>query len=484
MLTFSDWQNILNEDWYIQGFNAAPIFLNTAAYSGLIMKDKVGFGYTHFLFQYQKKYAEMGYLNDDFMRLWQIIKEKLAADSDYLSKVKKQYETELEQYEPIHKRLEQEDLTKLDDSEIIKLLKSSCRNMTDAVGIAHLIEPIGIFLEQEFKADLKNFVQEEKEYNRIFGILSTPTQSSFLALEEQELKNIAALKSNQQAAALAEHARKYFWLNNSFAGPQNIDPAQFSKRLAAFKMQKVENPSVSAAEQKSGLIKTLRLDQAIIKKIGIIDYCTIWQDERKINVLKAIGYLGKVLAELGRRLNIDPVNLYFLATTDFLNIKSIAELKSLEPELLARQAGSFFLINGLNQEEVARGSDYEKLIDYKKELEVTQSFKGTDLHGSIANGGTAIGIVKVCKNLSQIHKVQPGDILVASMTRPEYIQAIKKAAAIITDEGGITCHAAIVSRELNIPAVIGTKIATKVLKDGMKVEVKANHGLVRILENI
>ena len=68
------------------------------------------------------------------------------------------------------------------------------------------------------------------------------------------------------------------------------------------------------------------------------------------------------------------------------------------------------------------------------------------------------------------------------MTRPEFMPALKKAAAIITDEGGITCHAAIVSRELNIPAVIGTKIASKVLKDGMMLVVKANHGHVRVLK--
>jgi pyruvate,water dikinase len=69
------------------------------------------------------------------------------------------------------------------------------------------------------------------------------------------------------------------------------------------------------------------------------------------------------------------------------------------------------------------------------------------------------------------------------MTRPEYISAMKKAAAIVTDEGGITCHAAIVSRELKKPCIIGTKIATKVLKDGDLVEVDADKGIVKILEN-
>ena len=68
------------------------------------------------------------------------------------------------------------------------------------------------------------------------------------------------------------------------------------------------------------------------------------------------------------------------------------------------------------------------------------------------------------------------------MTRPEFVPLLKQASAIITDEGGITSHAAIVSRELKIPCIIGTKVATKVLKDGDKVEVNANHGVVRIIE--
>ena len=67
------------------------------------------------------------------------------------------------------------------------------------------------------------------------------------------------------------------------------------------------------------------------------------------------------------------------------------------------------------------------------------------------------------------------------MTRPEFVPIMKKAAAIVTDEGGITCHAAIISRELGVPCVVGTKIATKVLKDNDFVEIRATHGLVRKL---
>jgi pyruvate,water dikinase len=67
------------------------------------------------------------------------------------------------------------------------------------------------------------------------------------------------------------------------------------------------------------------------------------------------------------------------------------------------------------------------------------------------------------------------------MTTPEYVPIMKMASAIVTDEGGISCHAAIVSRELKIPCVIGTKNATKVLKTGDEIEVDAEKGIVKIL---
>ncbi len=68
------------------------------------------------------------------------------------------------------------------------------------------------------------------------------------------------------------------------------------------------------------------------------------------------------------------------------------------------------------------------------------------------------------------------------MTRPDYLPAMKKASAFVTDEGGITCHAAIVAREMKKPCIVGTKIATKILKDGDEVEVDANAGMIRVLK--
>lgn len=98
--------------------------------------------------------------------------------------------------------------------------------------------------------------------------------------------------------------------------------------------------------------------------------------------------------------------------------------------------------------------------------------------GLPASPGIGRGRVKNIKNLTEISQVEEGDILVTEMTNPDMVPAMKKAKAVVTDEGGRTCHAAIVSRELQIPCIVGAKNATKVLKNGAEVTVDATRGIV------
>lgn len=104
------------------------------------------------------------------------------------------------------------------------------------------------------------------------------------------------------------------------------------------------------------------------------------------------------------------------------------------------------------------------------------------IKGAIAFKGIARGTVKIVKVAHEIDKVKEGDILVAPTTAPSFIIGMQRAAAFVTDEGGITSHAAIVSREMKKPCIIGTKIATRILKDGDLVEVDANTGNITIVK--
>lgn len=100
------------------------------------------------------------------------------------------------------------------------------------------------------------------------------------------------------------------------------------------------------------------------------------------------------------------------------------------------------------------------------------------LRGAAASLGVAIGPVKVIHHHEEIDKVKEGEILVTEMTTPDFVPAMKRAAGIVTDTGGRTCHAAIVSRELGIPCVVGTSTATAKLKTGQIVTVDGSKGLV------
>jgi len=108
--------------------------------------------------------------------------------------------------------------------------------------------------------------------------------------------------------------------------------------------------------------------------------------------------------------------------------------------------------------------------------------KVTELKGQVAYRGNVTGVVKIVKNVRAMTLVKEGDILVSPMTTPDFLPAMKKAAAFVTDEGGMMCHGAIVAREMKKPCIIGTKIATQVLHDGDIVEVDAEKGVVRILK--
>ncbi|MEK7112747.1 MAG: phosphoenolpyruvate synthase [Patescibacteria group bacterium] len=122
-----------------------------------------------------------------------------------------------------------------------------------------------------------------------------------------------------------------------------------------------------------------------------------------------------------------------------------------------------------------------KLKGKVEELKVGGEIKTANtpiLIGTPASPGMGTGVVKILKSSKEVGKIEKGDVLVAPMTSPDFVPAMKKAQAIVTDAGGATSHAAIVSRELGIPCVVGTKDATTRLKDGMIVTVDGATGQV------
>lgn len=131
----------------------------------------------------------------------------------------------------------------------------------------------------------------------------------------------------------------------------------------------------------------------------------------------------------------------------------------------------------------------ETLLEFSKKnphrvfSKLQENVQKNSVQGQVAQEGKTVrGRAVLVRNTLQSKKVREGDIIISPMTLPEFLPAMKKASAIVTDEGGLLCHAAIVARELKKPCIIGTKIATKIFKNGNRVEVDTERGVVKILQ--
>ncbi len=144
-------------------------------------------------------------------------------------------------------------------------------------------------------------------------------------------------------------------------------------------------------------------------------------------------------------------------------------------ELRARYKSSALLFQN-NEFKLITGEDVDKL---ENEITSTQSNK---VEGIPAYKGIITGTCRVILDPFDVKEFNHDDILITGMTRPEFIPLIEKCSAIVTDAGGVLCHAAVIAREMQIPCIVGTENATKMLKDGDEIEVDADNGTIRKIE--
>lgn len=195
------------------------------------------------------------------------------------------------------------------------------------------------------------------------------------------------------------------------------------------------------------------------------------------------GYLTHFFKILGKQFRVAPKVLSDLTQREIIDLFNN---KWPNDSRVMKRQQAFVESNHL-KERFIEGNAAKRVINEFREI----AFGNDIVKGQIASKGKAKGRVKIIpvdyNNMdrinSEIKKMKKGEILVAETTAPELMLACRKASAIVTNMGGLMSHAAIVSRELGIPCIVGTKIATKVFKDGDLVEVDATKGIVRKKNN-
>ncbi len=361
-------------------------------------------------------------------------------------------------------------------------------------------------------AGLKEAISDAAEKNRIeespeeaVGILMASGKETFIRkekrdvlllakeVEEQELKGIfdgpaeeigEELKEQEEISEkLRELKRKYEWINYGYQGPAMGTDYFIAALKQALqngvekKLEEFENESEELEKKQKSLEERLQLNEELRNRFRVLRELSYQKIYRKEVQFCAFHAIEKLQSEIAKRTGLSLRQLrYFL----FEEVLEAIEGKGKLDANIANERMEMCVYHFLNgKHELYSGKEarawMEKLPKEKAVEEVNE------LKGHCACPGNVRGRVRVIMNANEIGKMQEGEVLVSFSTNPQMVPGMGKAAAIITDQGGVTCHAAIVSRELKIPCVIGTKIATKVLRDGDLVEVDASNGIVRKL---
>lgn len=438
-------------------------------------------------------------LSKDFDTLCDKLNKYFKNDINFFEKFAKKEFDIVEEIKKYLKYLENKDLSTLNYIELSEEFEKF-NNLYINSFIPGMTRPED-YLTYALEKELADSEFKKEDIEIIFSKISTCPNYFPLSYSEEPLDLLKIALSVKQGdnveKLIDEHISKYAWIK----GPVEFEDTAFTKEDY---LKRLDNLADTNIEEKIDNINRVRkandmeyeeilkqykftdrankLINAIRNFIFLRTYTTEYSDH--------LFYVGKhtIFKEISTRTNIKNQDLIMLDDKEILSIlKNEGKMSSKVKETLENRKKGFamFWING-NVETVFGDESLEVQNEIAKSYKTLDNDEnisnGKTISGSVANKGKVRGIARVLNTYKDIYKVEKGDIIVATMTTPDYVSAMEKAAGFITDEGGITCHAAIISREFNVPCIVGTVNGTKEIKDGEMIELNAYDGKVYVLD--
>ncbi|MBW2977693.1 hypothetical protein KY331_02505 [Candidatus Woesearchaeota archaeon] len=438
--------DILSKTWEPHDLPAVPHLVYPAAEAASSALKKIaGYAYETISIFIKDRVGRWGWAYDDLERLGKFLVE----NPSEIFRLAKLWEGYIKKFKEICEKIR--DLEKLSDEELFSLYKKFY-----AVYLNEYSIPL---LANAFDTYFQNWLQNKVKNHTDFLLLTTPVKESFTQKEVKELLSIK--KGKDFLKNIEKHAQKYFWLQNNYAQAKILDKDYFIKRHESEEIIEIDKVDKKPVIGKYSLFPDL---------IKAAEECIYWRDERKKYNMIADHFLCVFLREFGKRNN--------MSLEDMKNVLPY-EIENVDKKQIDARKQAILIVVSQDSHQIHTGKE---AMDLYNKMYPSEGLDKTEIRGTPACLGKAKGYAKIIFGEKEFNKLEENDILVTSMTRPEFVPIMSKSAAIVTDEGGITCHAAIVAREMDKPCIIGTNMATKILKDGDLVEVDANNGIVKILK--
>jgi len=343
---------------------------------------------------------------------------------------------------------------------------------------------IGEPLAEVVKQELSKRIAEPDKVIEYLLELSSPLKPNDVLTERMELLQLALIKHRitrqQFQKRLARHTAKYAHIPMFDFDHDPYTEKHFSRQLRQIKrpegeLKEINRLFVNRKKHFRQMLKKLKADRKLGLLLKFLKENVFLRDYRDMIRQKLNLQLRKFYQEIGRRLGLTLAEVASLTNHEIS--KYLKAEKKFPKSIVQQRNKAYLLIQSGNRAKIYSGQ--QALDKAKLELQEKRLQKTREIRGIVGSGGFAKGRAKIVYTNKDLKKVQKGDIIVAAMTRQDFVTAIRKAKALVTDEGSVTAHAAIIARELKMPCIVATKIATKIFKDGDMVEVDAERGVVR-----
>ncbi len=444
-----------------------------------------GRAYEKIMCRYEGYHLWFYFGEEDSNLVGENIVDRIVNEKNYVQNINKNIIKQADILRKFSEHIPQTSLDKLSKQELWKIYNTHQKIHSEYYTWCWIPVAADMFhnnLTNRVKNYLRSINVSEDKLTEYFITLTQPTKKSLIFIEQQNLLKIGLVKNEKKRLKLLEkHRQKYYYTKHLWVeGEYTIE--DYKKQLEEI-MRGEESFAEIIKKQNIGLKNALEKKKALMKELNLDkQWCNIFENFGDFMVTKiyrryaqilAVHNMSAILKEIAKRFCLTEKQVRFMLPYEVEKMLFNNEYN--ETELLERTKMCVYYAEK-NIDKVCVGKVAEELLAEIKDESLVET---SELTGETACPGQVCGIVKIIIRAEDMEKMNVGDILVSIATDPDIVPAMKKAGAIITEQGGVTSHAAIVSRELNIPCIIGTKIATHVLKDGDMVEVDATNGVIR-----
>lgn len=308
------------------------------------------------------------------------------------------------------------------------------------------------------------------------------------SVEQRDLLKISLLQGEELEKALQDHCAKYRHLSLHNIDDEYFDIDYYRGRVQMFKdpveyakQKELLDSADKEIDEANELMKNADIASDLKKKIEFVRWFMYLRTESVDHFMLVNGALKPVLNSLAAKLNLSFDAVLHMTYEEIATSLSQGVLSdSIKDLIIDRLNNGYAYLIAPKASYLVTGNDVDTL--HHLVIPKTEEEKITQFKGQIAFKGKVIGIARVILDRRDSKDLKEGEILVTTMTSPEFVPAMKLSAGIITNEGGVLCHAAIMSRELRKPCIIGTKMATDAIKTGQKVELDADTGIITLLD--